>query len=46
MPYFIGNILELPLTTIQDYSLFHILGDYSISLWQQQIDVDPGSRTV
>ena len=38
MPYFIGNILELPLTTIQDYSLFHILGDYSISLWQQQID--------
>jgi hypothetical protein len=38
MPYFIGDILELPLTTIQDYSLFHILGDYSISLWQQQID--------
>jgi hypothetical protein len=38
MPYFIGKILELPLTTIQDYSLFHILGDYSISLWQQQID--------
>ncbi|MFL4245770.1 hypothetical protein, partial [Escherichia coli] len=23
MPYFIGKILELPLTTIQDYSLFH-----------------------
>ena len=38
MPYFVGKILELPLTTIQDYSLFHILGDYSISLWQQQID--------
>jgi hypothetical protein len=38
MPYFIGNILELPLTTIQDYSLFHILGEYSISLWQQQIE--------
>ena len=31
MPYFIGKILELPLTTIQDYSLFHILGDYSIA---------------
>jgi hypothetical protein len=38
MPYFIGDILELPLTTIQDYSLFHILNDYSISLWTQQIE--------
>ena len=38
MPYFVGRILELPLTTIQDYSLFHILGDYSIGLWQQQVD--------
>ena len=36
MPYFIGEILELPLTTIQDYSLFHILGDYSIELWEKQ----------
>ena len=25
MPYFVGNILELPLTTAQDYTLFHIL---------------------
>jgi hypothetical protein len=39
MPYFIGKILELPLTTTQDYSLFHILGDYSIALWKQQIDL-------
>jgi len=39
MPYFIGQILELPLTTTQDYSLFHILGDYSIELWKQQIDL-------
>lgn len=37
-PYFIGEILELPLTTIQDYSLFHILGDYSIDLWKNQIE--------
>lgn len=36
-PYFIGRILELPLTTIQDYSLFHILGDYSIDLWKKQV---------
>jgi hypothetical protein len=37
-PYFIGAILELPLTTIQDYSLFHILGDYTIELWMKQIE--------
>ena len=39
MPFFIGRILELPLTTVQDYSLFHILGDYSIDLWKRQIDL-------
>jgi len=37
MPYFIGKILELPLTTTQDYSLFHILKDYSTDLWKQQL---------
>jgi hypothetical protein len=37
MPYFIGKILELPLTTAQDYTLFHILNDYSIDLWKQQL---------
>ena len=36
-PYFIGKILELPVTTVQDYSVFHIIGDYSIELWKQQI---------
>jgi hypothetical protein len=39
MPYFVGNLVELPLTTIQDYSLFHIIGDYSIDLWKHQIDL-------
>lgn len=39
MPFFIGHILELPLTTTQDYPLFHILGDYSIELWKRQIDI-------
>ena len=39
MPYFIEDILELPLTTIQDYSLFQILGDYSIAIWRRQIDL-------
>jgi hypothetical protein len=37
MPYFIGNILELPLTTTQDYMLFHLLGDYSLELWKAQV---------
>ena len=39
MPYFVGDILELPLTTTQDYSLFHIMGEYSTRLWKQQIDL-------
>jgi hypothetical protein len=39
MPYFVGDLLELPLTTVQDYSLFFILGDYSTSLWRQQIEI-------
>ena len=39
MPYFVGDILELPLTTTQDYSLFHILGEYSTALWKEQIEL-------
>jgi hypothetical protein len=39
MPYFIGNVLELPVTTIQDYTLFHVLGERSIDLWKEQIDL-------
>ena len=35
-PYFIGQILELPLTTTQDYSLFHILREHRIDLWKAQ----------
>ena len=36
MPYFIGDVLEIPLTDIQDYSLFNILNEYSIDIWKQQ----------
>lgn len=36
MPYFIGDTLEIPVTTTQDYTLFHILNDYSINLWKEQ----------
>jgi hypothetical protein len=38
MPYFIGNVLELPLTTIQDYTLFHVLSERSIELWKIQLE--------
>jgi hypothetical protein len=36
-PFFIGKILEIPVTTTQDYTLFHILNDYSIDLWKRQL---------
>jgi hypothetical protein len=36
-PYFVGDILEIPVTTTQDYMLFHILRDYSLDLWKDQI---------
>ena len=39
MPYFVGKILELPVTTTQDYTLFNILNDYSIDLWKRQIEL-------
>jgi hypothetical protein len=38
MPFFIGKVLELPVTMIQDYSLFHILNDYSIGIWTRQLN--------
>jgi hypothetical protein len=39
MPYFIGDILELPVTTTQDYALFNYLNIYSIDLWKRQIEL-------
>ncbi len=38
-PYFIGDILELPVTMSQDYTLFNILDDYSTDVWRRQIEV-------
>jgi hypothetical protein len=38
MPYFVGDVLELPLTTTQDYAMFHILRDYSGHLWREQME--------
>jgi hypothetical protein len=39
MPYFIGKIVELPLTCTQDYVLFQILSNHSIELWKEQISL-------
>jgi hypothetical protein len=39
IPYFLGHVLELPVTTTQDYTLFHLLNDYSIDLWKEQIQL-------
>jgi hypothetical protein len=36
-PFFIGNLLELPVTTTQDYALFNILNQHSADLWKRQI---------
>jgi hypothetical protein len=39
MPYFIGDILELPVTTTQDYALSNYLSQYSIDVWKRQIEL-------
>jgi len=39
MPYFVGDILELPVTATQDHTLFNVLNDYSLSFWQQQCEL-------
>ncbi len=36
-PYFAKNILELPLTTTQDYPLFYLMNINPVELWKQQI---------
>jgi hypothetical protein len=39
MPYFVGKMLEVPVTTTQDYSLFNYLRRFSIDLWRRQIEL-------
>src|SRR5258708_24371320 len=39
MAFFIGDVLELPVTTTQDYTLFHVLNERSIGLWKSQVDL-------
>jgi len=38
-PYFIGDLVELPLTTVQDYMLFRVLKQRSVDLWRLQIEM-------
>jgi hypothetical protein len=38
-PYFIGKILEIPVVATQDYTLFNILRQYSMKLWDHQIEL-------
>jgi hypothetical protein len=37
MPYFVGDMIEIPVTATQDYSLFHVLKTYDQKLWREQI---------
>ncbi|HWF90739.1 MAG TPA: hypothetical protein VN684_00575 [Terriglobales bacterium] len=39
MPYFVGNMVELPVTLTQDHTLFNILKDYSLDLWKRQTEL-------
>ncbi len=39
MPYFVGEVLELPTTATQDYALFHVLKTYSMDVWHEQISL-------
>ena len=42
MPYLFGETLEIPVTTTQDYTLFHLLNDYSLELWKAQTNLIVG----
>jgi hypothetical protein len=43
-PYFIGKILEIPVVATQDYTLFNILGQCSMDLWERQIELVRGQN--
>jgi peptidoglycan/xylan/chitin deacetylase (PgdA/CDA1 family) len=37
-PFFVGDVLELPLTTIQDYPLYNILRSDPMAMWTRQME--------
>ncbi len=38
-PYFLGDVVELPTTCTQDYTLFNILNRFDLELWNEQLDI-------
>jgi len=44
LPFFVGSILEIPVTTTQDYMLFYLLNDYSLELWKTQVRLILGNN--
>lgn len=39
MPYFVGNVLELPLTMTQDYCALHLIKGDTADLWRRQSEI-------
>ncbi len=38
LPYYLGELVELPITMPQDHTLFEILGERSIAVWLEKAD--------
>lgn len=36
LPYFLGDVVELPITLVQDHTLFEILRERDIALWREK----------
>ena len=36
LPFFLGDLVELPITLVQDHTLFEILGERDIRLWREK----------
>jgi hypothetical protein len=36
LPYFLGDLVELPITLVQDHTLFEILQEQDIALWRDK----------
>ena len=39
MPYKIFDLLEIPLTTMQDHPLYYYMNDFTINLWKRQSEL-------
>jgi hypothetical protein len=37
LPYFLGDMVELPITLPQDHTLFELLGEHDIALWRRKV---------